>query len=99
MSTWTAEMRQMANFLMASPHPGALYWGDDLIMMYNEAYRDGIAGSKHPYLMGASFKEGFSEISDTVSPIFAECRRTGKPVSMVNQELPMERHGMLVESE
>jgi hypothetical protein len=98
MESWSAEFRQVANLLMASPHPGALFWGPDLTMMYNEAYRDGVAGLKHPGLMGTGFKGPFAELWDTVGEIFAECARTGKAVSMVDQMLPIERHGFLEET-
>jgi PAS domain S-box-containing protein len=98
MESWSAEFRQVANLLMASPHPGALFWGPDLTMMYNEAYRDGVAGLKHPELMGTGFKGPFAELWDTVGEIFAECARTGKAVAMVDQMLPIERHGFLEET-
>lgn len=35
---------------MASPHPAAMYWGPDLVAIYNEAYVS-LAGSKHPTLV------------------------------------------------
>jgi hypothetical protein len=28
---WSEDLRQMCNLIMASPHPAAMYWGDDLI--------------------------------------------------------------------
>lgn len=98
MDSWSAEFRQIANLLMASPHPGALFWGADLTMMYNEAYRDGVAGLKHPKLMGTGFKGPFAELWDTVGGIMAECARTGKAIAMVDQMLPIERHGFLEET-
>jgi hypothetical protein len=36
-------------------HPAALFWGEDLTMMYNEAYKIEVAGNKHPELMGTGF--------------------------------------------
>jgi hypothetical protein len=50
---WPADLRQMCNLIMASPHPAAMYWGDDLVAIYNEAYVL-LAGQKHPRLMGQS---------------------------------------------
>ena len=35
---WAPELRSMCNLIMASPHPAAMYWGPDLIAIYNEAY-------------------------------------------------------------
>jgi len=58
---WPADLRQMCNLIMASPHPAAMYWGDDLIAIYNEAYIL-LAGQKHPQLMGQSYSEAWAEI-------------------------------------
>ncbi len=44
MSTWSREFRQIACLLMANPHPAALFWGDELTMLYNKAYADTVAG-------------------------------------------------------
>jgi hypothetical protein len=38
-----------------------MYWGDDLIAIYNEAYIM-LAGQKHPTLMGMSYSVAWSEI-------------------------------------
>ena len=35
---WSTELRSMCNLIMASPHPAAMYWGEDLVAIYNEAY-------------------------------------------------------------
>jgi hypothetical protein len=95
---WSRELRALANMLMLDPHPAALYWGDDMTMMYNEPYRDIVAGCKHPDLMGTGFRGPFAEIWDNVGPIFNECAQTGKSIAMANQMLPIERHGFIEET-
>ena len=40
MSTWSREFRQIACLLMANPHPAALFWGEELTVIYNKAYAD-----------------------------------------------------------
>jgi len=40
MSTWSREFRQVACLLMANPHPAALFWGDELTVIYNKSYAD-----------------------------------------------------------
>lgn len=52
--SWSSDLRQMCNLIMASPHPAAMYWGDDLVAIYNEAYIM-LAGQKHPDLMGQRY--------------------------------------------
>ena len=48
--TWSFDLRAMCNLIMASPHPAAMYWGNEYIVIYNEAYIL-LAGQKHPALM------------------------------------------------
>ncbi|KAF2139955.1 uncharacterized protein K452DRAFT_253627 [Aplosporella prunicola CBS 121167] len=74
---WPSDLRQMCNLIMASPHPAAMYWGDDLVAIYNEAYVL-LAGQKHPLLMGQSYKDAWVEIWEEVKDVFADAKRTGQ---------------------
>ncbi len=89
---WSSELRSMCNLIMASPHPAAMYWGDDLIAIYNEAYIL-LAGQKHPYLMGHSYREVWAEIWDAVKDVFANARSTGQATMKDDDCLFLERSG------
>jgi PAS domain S-box-containing protein len=67
-------------------------------MMYNEAYANEVAGNKHPSLMGTGFSGPFFELWEAVSPLFAECARTGVSIRRENDYLPIERYGFLEET-
>lgn len=81
--TWSADLRQMCNLVMASPHPAAFYWGEDLIAIYNEAYVL-LAGQKHPKLMGQSYRCAWAEIWDEVKDVFANAQKTGQATMKVS---------------
>ncbi|KAL8709688.1 MAG: hypothetical protein Q9220_005628 [cf. Caloplaca sp. 1 TL-2023] len=74
---WSAELRSMCNLIMASPHPAAMYWGEDLVAIYNEAYIL-LAGTKHPWLMGQSYRVAWAEIWDDVKEVFDSARSTAQ---------------------
>ena len=74
---WAPELRSMCNLIMASPHPAAMYWGPDLIAIYNEAYIL-LAGQKHPKLMGQSYRDAWAEIWDSVEGVFLNATATGQ---------------------
>ena len=74
---WSSDLRSMCNLIMASPHPAAMYWGEDLIAIYNEAYIL-LAGEKHPQLMGQSYRVAWQEIWDLVKDVFATAVSTGQ---------------------
>ena len=77
MENWPAELRSMCNLIMASPHPAAMYWGPELIAIYNEAYIL-LAGQKHPRLMGQRYREAWSEIWDSIEGVFRTATVTGE---------------------
>ena len=93
---WPADLRQMCNLIMASPHPAAMYWGDDLVAIYNEAYIL-LAGQKHPRLMGQSYKDAWSEIWDEVKDVFANARSTGQATMKDDDCLFIKRSNYLEE--
>ena len=77
MEKWAPELRSMCNLIMASPHPAAMYWGPELIAIYNEAYII-LAGQKHPKLMGQSYRDAWAEIWDSVEEVFRNATTTGQ---------------------
>ncbi|KAL1296620.1 hypothetical protein AAFC00_000109 [Neodothiora populina] len=95
--TWSADLRQMCNLIMASPHPAAMYWGEELIAIYNEAYIL-LAGQKHPKLMGQSYKEAWAEIWSDVEGVFANAMDTGEATMKDDDRLFMMRNSFLEET-
>ncbi|KAF2450469.1 hypothetical protein P171DRAFT_426839 [Karstenula rhodostoma CBS 690.94] len=94
---WSNDLRAMCNLIMASPHPAAMYWGDELVAVYNEAYI-GLAGQKHPALMGQSYKIAWAEIWDEVKDVFSNARITGQATMKDDDCLFMKRNGFLEET-
>ncbi|KAH6878716.1 hypothetical protein BKA58DRAFT_355050 [Alternaria rosae] len=94
---WSNDLRAMCNLIMASPHPAAMYWGEELVAIYNEAYI-GLAGQKHPALMGQSYKVAWAEIWDEVKGVFANARITGQATMKDDDCLFMKRSGFLEET-
>ncbi|KAF2868617.1 hypothetical protein BDV95DRAFT_500358 [Massariosphaeria phaeospora] len=94
---WSNDLRAMCNLIMASPHPAAMYWGEELVAIYNEAYI-GLAGQKHPALMGQSYKVAWAEIWDDVKEVFNNARLTGQATMKDDDCLFMKRNGFLEET-
>jgi len=97
MNNWPADLRQMCNLIMASPHPAAMYWGEDLVAIYNEAYVL-LAGQKHPTLMGQSYREAWAEIWDDVKDVFANAQLTGQATMKDDDCLFIKRNDFLEET-
>lgn len=90
--SWSYDLRVMANMVMASPHPVAMYWGEEYIAIYNEAYVL-LAGEKHPVLMGQSYKTAWAEIWDgEISQTFANAWNSGQATMKDDDLLFMKRY-------
>ncbi|CAA9961490.1 Aerobic respiration control sensor protein arcB [Pyrenophora teres f. maculata] len=98
MKRWSIQFREIVCLVMRNPHPSSVFWGEDLTMLYNEAYRDDVTGDKHPALMGTGFSGPFGEMWHAVGPIIRECARTGHAQLTHNQPLPIMRYGYMEES-
>lgn len=94
MSLWSLDLRRIVNQLMTDPRPAAMYWGKNLTMMYNEAYMP-IAGKKHPWMMGKTLAEGWSEIYDVFIVNFKGA--TGEATTSESASFYVERNGYLEE--
>lgn len=94
---WSSDLRQMCNLIMASPHPAAMYWGDDLVAIYNEAYVL-LAGQKHPRLMGQCYRDAWAEIWDEVKDVLANAWSTGQATMKDDDCLFMKRSNHLEET-
>ncbi|KAJ4322981.1 hypothetical protein N0V94_002136 [Neodidymelliopsis sp. IMI 364377] len=98
MDTWSQSLREIVNLMLRNPFPCALFWGEELTVIYNEAYKVEVAGNKHPELMGTGFSGPFSEVWDGVAPVFKKCALTGRAERRENEYLPIDRFGYLEET-
>jgi PAS domain S-box-containing protein len=94
---WPLELRLMSSMIMGSPHPAALYWGQDYIAIYNEAYIS-LAGKKHPQLMGSRYQDAWPEIWDEIRPVFDAAWNSGHATMKSDDTLFISRHGFMEET-
>lgn len=74
-----------------------MYWGEDLVAIYNEAYIL-LAGQKHPKLMGQAYRDAWAEIWDEVKDVFANARQTGQATMKDDDCLFIKRSNFLEET-
>lgn len=67
MDTWPDALRIMSNFIMRDPNPSVLFWGEDVIMIYNEAYIP-LLSDMHPGAMGQSATVALADYWDHFVP-------------------------------
>ena len=79
MADWPAPLRDAVSLMLAAPLPMVLFWGSDLIALYNDAYARAI-GDRHPAALGGKGSDKWAHIWDVIGPILTDVRATGEPV-------------------
>src|SRR5215813_8234766 len=65
--SWPQALRTSVRIVLTSRQPMFVWWGDELINLYNDAYRS-ILGGKHPQALGQPASVVWREIWDEVGP-------------------------------
>ncbi|WP_181369462.1 PAS domain-containing protein [Flavobacterium album] len=93
--TWPSSLRTSLGILLHSALPMVLFWGEDYICFYNDAFRPslGIDG-KHPGI-GKKGKELWADVWDFAGPLFEQVLTTGEPVWFDDQLVPFYRNGRM----
>jgi hypothetical protein len=94
---WPQYLRTSVSILLNSQFPMFVWWGPELITLYNDAYRP-IAGEKHPNALGESGSKIWSEIWDVVGPIAEQVMLEGVSNWAEDQLLYINRRGYLEET-
>ena len=94
---WPSALRMALSLCLNSSFPTAIYWGEDLHVLYNDAWSV-IPAEKHPGILGLPAREAWSDIWDIVGPQFQQVMRTGQGVAEYEQMLPMVRGGRPTET-
>ncbi|MDR6561781.1 MULTISPECIES: PAS domain S-box protein [unclassified Arcicella] len=93
---WPENLKNTLATLLPSKFPMFLWWGNDLIQFYNDAYRPSFGEQgKHPKAMGQKAKDCWPEIWDFLAPHITNILATGESVWYENMLLPIHRNGKL----
>src|SRR6185369_17211176 len=95
---WPQSLRSALSHLLPSKAQIVLFWGPDLITLYNDAYRP-VLGGKHPRALGAPISEVWAEIWDKgLKRLFDPVLATGEASWGQDRQFFLERHGYLEET-
>jgi len=75
---WPANLRTTLGILLHSSFPMFLFWGEDLICFYNDAFRPSLGvDGKHP-MVGKKGSDGWADIWHIIGKLLDGVRTTGK---------------------
>lgn len=89
---WPASLRSALSICLGSRFPIAIYWGPELVLLYNDAWSP-IPGTKHPWALGRPAIEVWPEIWTEIGPAFEQVFATGEATYNEEFLLFMHRHG------
>jgi len=88
---WSTTLTNTISLILQSPVPIVTLWGEEGVMLYNDAYSV-FAGGRHPQLLGSNVREGWSEIADFNDNVM-KVGLSGRTLRYEDQELTLHRHG------
>jgi signal transduction histidine kinase len=92
---WPDTLITTVNMVLANRHPMFLWWGDELVQFYNDAYRPSIGSDKHPKALGQRGRECWPEIWHAIGPQIEGVMTLGEATWHEDQFLPILREGRL----
>ena len=94
-SDWPQGLRTAVRILLNTHHPMFIWWGADLVQIYNDAYRQTLDDGQHPRALGARGREFWHEIWDLIGPQIDQVMTGGGPTWHEDQKIPVTRDGKL----
>ncbi len=92
---WPEALLITLNTLLGNRQPNFLFWGDDLIQFYNDAFRPSLGFDKHPKAVGQRGPECWAEIWPIIGPQIEAVMQRGESCWFEDQLVPFYRNGKL----
>lgn len=89
---WPRSLKTAVGIMLNSRQPIWIGWGDELIYLYNDAYK-AIIGGKHPWALGKPTATVWWEIWPDIGPMLATAMQGDEGIYVEAQLLIMERNG------
>jgi signal transduction histidine kinase len=96
-ATWPQSLRSAVSILLPSKAQICLFWGRDLVKLYNDAYIP-VLDRKHPWALGRPAREVWREIWDVLGPLLEGVVATGEAFRARDHLFYLERRGFAEET-
>ena len=91
LASWSPQIRTTLGLVLGAPLPMVTLWGDEGIMIYNDAYAR-FAGQRHPQLLGQPVREAWAEVAGFNDRVM-KMVLAGGVLSYRDQEMLLNRSG------
>jgi two-component sensor histidine kinase/PAS domain-containing protein len=91
-SAWPGSLKTCVRIMLTSRQPMFVWWGEEMINLYNDAYK-AIVGGKHPAALGQPASEVWRDIWDEAGPRARSALHRAEGTYDEALQLIMERNG------
>ena len=95
---WPQSLRTSISTCLDCAFPILVWWGPQLVMLYNDEYRTILGSEKHPFAFGTPGRKVWPEIWHVIGPMLAQVMASGEATRSRDLLLVMDRHGYDEES-
>ena len=97
-STWSQSLRTVVAIIMESRHPMFLFWGPELVQIFNDGYLPSFGTrGRDVAALGGTGQEYWAEIWDVIGPQLRQVMTTGEATWHEDHLVPIERNGQIEE--
>lgn len=94
--TWSQSHLTAVNIMLTSRFPMLVFWGEELITFYNDAFRPSLGNDgKHPGSLGQPGHQSWAESWPVIGPMIHTIMQGGEAVYFEDQKLPLYREGKM----
>ncbi|MCF0094270.1 SpoIIE family protein phosphatase [Micromonospora sp. MH99] len=93
-SGWPGALSNAIGMMLSSSAQIVMFWGDEQLAFYNDAYRPTI-GSKHPHVLGQPARHHWAETWDVLGPLLDGVRSTGLSYRGEDHPFLLDRSGFV----
>jgi PAS domain S-box-containing protein len=97
-ATWPRSLQTALRISLTSRFPMVIWWGSDLRLLYNDAWRPALGALKHPHALGSPGREIWPEIWNVIGPMLEGVLASGVATWEDDQLLVYDRYGHLEET-
>jgi PAS domain S-box-containing protein len=94
-SGWPRALRAACRMMLSTHHPVCIFWGDQHVCLYNDAYARSLGDEKHPAILGCPGAEAWPETWALIGPQVAMVMRGEGATWHENQRVPIHRNGAI----
>ena len=94
-SSWAQGLRTTVRIMLTTGHPTLIFWGPELICLYNDAFSRSLGPEKHPAILGAPGRIAWQEVWPIVGAQIGHVLCGEGAIWHENQCVPIYRFGEL----